>query len=293
METTDEVLRVRYEIRNNLDREVWVCESISDRADAEVFLGEDNQTLQIRRCLDVPTSAAFYSPVSGTYVRLRSAESRSESVSLPIPVYFNTVFAKPALRKEAVSACRLSLEIGYYSEDLPAMIREVLEKMENVRDPRADKRLAAIKTYFGGIVPFNKENERVRVRDERIVVPYSFQALKGEQSLRVVIDGQKIPYVGQQVSYAGHSAPDMSRCRRIEIEFRPSMLPFFFPYVSEQRLLSDAERQYLRSLRQTVVEEVVGLKALVADVADTNNGTGTTVLEESLAEVACYRDDGV
>jgi hypothetical protein len=283
-------LLLRYEIRNNSAEDIWVCTTIDNEyGDAEVYAQEDNQVLLVRRRLDVPTHAFFYGPPDGRYVRLHPRQSRTESVLLPIPVHCHTLFADTAPTAGVVFATKIMLEIGYYAGDLPRMIRETLEGAEKTATKGTPKS-ADVRSYLGSVSAFfNLRNRGLRARDEVIVVPYSFQTFPGEKVVRSVVTDQRTPYTGQEES-GPLTPPDLGACTRVEARFQPSMLEFFFPYASEQSLFSAAEREHLRSLKELIIENPQDIKALASDIGQEHIARGTTTWNESMAQVACYRD---
>jgi hypothetical protein len=252
-DVTETSLLLRYEIRNSSPTDIWVCTTIDDEfEDAEVY-AESNQALLVRRRLDVPSSALFYGPPNGRYVRVRPGQSRAESVFLPIPVRCHTLFVDAAPTAGVQFAAKIILEIGYYIGDLPRMIRETLARAEETATPGTPKSPDG-GSYFGSVSSFfNRTNRGLRARDELIVVPYSFQAFGGERVARGVVADQRIPYTGQD-GYGLPAVPDLGGCTRVEVRFQPSMLDFFFPYASEQSLFDAAEREHLDSLKELAIE---------------------------------------
>jgi hypothetical protein len=290
LEVTDKSLTLRYEIENGSEQDIWICEDINwNRATHfEVYLDEYNQTLMIRRRLDVPLIPHVNQPFS-RYVRLPTNESRTESVLIPLPVHRKGLFSGNGLIQDTVHAVSLLLEIGYYTGDLPGMIRGVLEKAERNTDKNKDIDLADVRS-MGGPLDFNHHNESLSQRDEQVIVAYTWQALKGERVLSTRINGQRIPYIGKR-RYPGFTPPDLSHCTRVEIRYQPSMFEYFFPYDGQQRLLSLEEKRYLQSEKLIVVDDPEDLKALASEVSNQINSIGGIVCERSNAKVVCYRDD--
>jgi hypothetical protein len=71
-----------------------------------------------------------------------------------------------------------------------------------------------------------------------------------------------------KVSEPAGPPPDLSRCTRAEIRYRPSILEYVFPNVSErENLLSPAELQYLQSLKTIVSTDREQIKALARKIA--------------------------
>ena len=209
----DTTLELRYKIKNNADHDVWICDDVDAyfaSLDFEVYLSEDEQSLLIRRRLDVPT--IVYWPIwpYGRYVLLRSGQERTESLSLDVPVHPRRLFASG----EAASdhARRLVLEIGFYNEDLPGMIREILEMAEKLNCARlepSEYRTAFFMRYFKGIWIAHQvfgglsgfEEYTYKEGSEEITIPYTQQNLNGEQVLRIEVNGVHIPYEEVPAAY--------------------------------------------------------------------------------------------
>ena len=290
LDISDKTLKMIYEIRNDSKQDIWICEDINrNRATHfEVYLDEDAQTLTIRRRFEVPLIPYVNQPF-GCYVRLPTNESRTESVLIPLPVHRRTLFSGSGLIQDTVYAVSLLLEIGYFTGDLPEMIRGVLEKAERNTDKKKDIDLADVRS-MGSPLHFNRYNESLSQRDEQVIVAYTWQALKGERILSTRIDGQRIPYIGKR-RYPGFTPPDLSHCTRVEIRYQPSMLEYFFPYDGQQRLLSLEEKKYLQSEKLIVEDDPEDIKALASEVSNQINSIGGIVCERSNAKVVCYRDD--
>lgn len=292
LKVSDKALELRYKIRNKSKHDIWVCEDVdaNDEWDFEAYLAQDNQTLAIRRRLDVWANLESYRQRAGMYVRLRAGEDRSGSLSLTVPVHPRNVYEAGRRAKGLEYATRLAIEIGYYTGDLPEMIRGILEKTEKTSDTSLDKNLVWIKRWLGDIQYFFNEINKDLNLTEKILIPYNWQALKGEHILRITVDGLLIPY---EEEWPKPSPPDLSRCTRVEIQYQPSMLEYFFPYAGQKSLLSPAEKEYLQSLKAVVVKDQKHLKTLAREVsslsfAGTKRGTVTA---PRMAHIACYRDD--
>lgn len=170
LDVNDQTLELRWKIKNTSDQDVWVCNGVGwIGADDEFQFGyeaylEDNDTLLIRRRLDVPTFVVYYIWPEGRYVRLRAGQERSESLSLKLPVRHNRLFTA-ALEKPGVIHCRrLVIEIGYHTKDLAQIILDS-------------------KNY----------TEYPNVYSEAIINPLG-SLYKGESVLRITVDGVHIPY---------------------------------------------------------------------------------------------------
>ena len=210
-DVNDTTLELGYKIKNNTDHDVWICDDAAfylTSLDFEVYLSEDEQTLLIRRRYDVPANnVEWFQWPHGHYVLLHSGQERTESLSLDMPVHPLRVFENG--RATADHAKRLVLEIGFYNEDLPGMIREILEMAEKLNCESlelSEYRTAFLLHYFKGLLIAdqfgglsNFEEYTYQEGNEEIVIPYTRQYLSGEQVLRIEVDGVHIPYEDEYV----------------------------------------------------------------------------------------------
>ena len=292
LNVTDKILDVNYQIRNGSNQDVWLCEFISRFMVCERYMDKDSQSLMLRRRLRVPMNTAPGEQPIGRYLRLRSGESRTESLSLSLPVSRSSQFASLQILPDIVYATRLIIEIGYYAEDLPEMIFNILEQAENndtmpyVCPTQWDGR--TVRDWLMGSLTFNEINERLRDRNEEVVIPWINQTLEGEQTLRIIVNDLNIPY-RQKLQSPEYDPPDLTTCTKVEIHYQPSMLEYFFPYAAQQSLLSPAEMQYLRSLENIEVSEKQYLKIFANEVSR-GFADGFAVTEGRSARVVCYRN---
>jgi hypothetical protein len=177
LDVNDQTLELRWKIKNDSDQDVWVCNGVGwIGADDNFLFGyeaylENNNTLVIRRRLDVQTFVDFYIWPEGRYIRLRAGQERSESLSLKLPVRHRRLFTA-ALEKPGVINCRcLVIEIGYHTKDLAQII---LDSKNSPEDPNVYTK--AIITPLGSLY-------------------------KGESVLRITVDGVHIPYEEMWVGY--------------------------------------------------------------------------------------------
>jgi len=199
-------IELSWKIKNPTDHDVWICDvvSVMTAMDFEVYLCEDGQSLMLRRRHDVPTITYFPSLPYARYVLLRSGQERNESVSLSVPVGPNHLFAEGLLISG--HARRLVLEIGFYNEDLPGLIRDILEMAEKlncadieVNDGTRDFFAHYFKGIWiaeilGGLSRF--EDYTYEEGSEEIEIPYFRYSRQNfnEQVLRIEVDGVNIPY---------------------------------------------------------------------------------------------------
>jgi hypothetical protein len=202
---TGSSLELTYTIRNGLDRDVWIC-SEAGAIPYEMYLTQDKQTLLIRKRLDVPSSMIWRtSPHPGTYVRLKTGAIRPESLVIDLPAKQQSTYASIGGEVVTQRASRLVLEIGYYDEDLPALIRGICAVADQLSGKGWELGYGlgtdALKTYFRGLIVRGNFVGSDVLKDEPytkdyLSVQYSGQALTGEKVLRLETKGVSIPYKG-------------------------------------------------------------------------------------------------
>lgn len=196
----DTTLELHYKIKNNTDHDVWICNSVGS-AGIEAFLAEDAKTLLMRRRLNVPTSNIWRRSPAGRYILLRTGENWSESLSYDLPVNPRFLFSSQGETQVTQNARGLTLEIGFYDEDLPALIRSILKEADKFSGTSFDADFAIKKEYFrglwvrGSLGSFNIDNKDP-YSEGKVVIPYNDQALTGEKVLQIKVDGVSIPYEG-------------------------------------------------------------------------------------------------
>jgi hypothetical protein len=286
----NESFELRYEIRNRSDKDIWICKEvdIDNSHQFEAYLSEDRQTLVIRRRLDVPIVGIFREQPRGQYMRLRAGQSQTETLLLSLPVRHIPVFSSRDHTNYAVYVKRLTLEIGYYRGDLPAMVLHLLEGADEAIKEGRNSNLDSLRKYLGSVSYFNAVNEDLNFesRDEHVVIPWSDQALEGERLLQLGLDGLHIPYSGEVQS---STIPESDLCTKLEIQYQPSMLGYFFPYVGQMNLLSPTENHELTSVKSVVVDDSRSIGAFIQDVSKATLNGGI-IRGKSAAHVVCYHD---
>ena len=200
VKVTGKSLDLRYQLRNDSKRDIWVCEDVTMNSDAdfEVFLPERAQTLVIRRRTDVTAEVYWGHFPIASYARLRAGQTRTESLSLSVPVHARHVFTGGRSTSSLAYARNLTLEIGYYSDDLPRVVREVVGKADKSSD--ADPEEFVISGQTGDeLDPFcvrllKAHNKDLNDQNERLIIPYSFRGLKGERFSRITVEGLHVPF---------------------------------------------------------------------------------------------------
>jgi len=208
LDVDDSVFTLNYNISNSSDREAWVC-SESGRIPFEVFLSSDRRTLMIRKRLDVPTDTIWRAPpLPGKYVRLVPGASLAESVQVVLPVSSTFLYTIADTTEVARTVTRIALEVGYYHEDLPALIRSIFAVVDASGLTSQNVPVNILNTYFRGfrvrseLAGFEKINPDPYGRGY-VYIRYSYQALTDEKILRVDVNDVSIPYVGSTIAPEG------------------------------------------------------------------------------------------
>ena len=203
LDVNDTNLKVDYKIVNNTDHGIWLCDGLHPGDMTEIFLDPDAETLVLRRRFDLPmiyrvdTSKFF----QGSYIRLRSGHEKVDSISLDVPVEPERFFGQSIGNAE--NAIRLALEIGFYDEDLPGMILQIVDVAETINCDLGVSSLGIheiSERFFGGctVAKVFKYNEFFRESvisgGDEVRIPYMDQVLHGEQVLRLVVNDVSIPY---------------------------------------------------------------------------------------------------
>jgi hypothetical protein len=178
------------------------------------------------------------------------------------------------------------MEIGYYSGNLAEMILTSLMKAQDLGTEQIDPNLVRLAKYVG-FHGFTFYGESTRSRREQLVIPYYWQGLGGEHVLQIKVDDVSVPCSDD----AGWEEPSLAkfRCTRMEIQFQPSMLDYFFPYADEQSLLTSKETDYLRSHNKVALNDTELLPAIRGQIRE--GSPSSIVVEGTAAQVECYLSD--
>jgi hypothetical protein len=191
-----ETLEVRYQIRNNSGHDIWVCDdtNVTGLWHIETYLLPEEQTLVIRRRLGVPANIFWSGGVpDGRYVRLRHGQVREESLSFALPVRSRRVYAHTQEASGSLTyANRLLVDIGYYDEDLPRLIRRILDEAEGGASPWFFIPTLGREFHVETLYRLNRYNKDLNDPDEPVIIPY--RALKRELSIRLAADDLRIPF---------------------------------------------------------------------------------------------------
>jgi urease beta subunit len=200
LDVNDSTLALSYNIRNETDREAWVCSKVG-RISFEVFLATDRQTLLIRKRLDVPSNRVWRIEPVGKYVRIAPGGSLAESLQIPVPVSPSVLYTTASTPESAQPVRRMALEIGYYDEDLPALVHSIFAVADKSGLTTRDIPSSILDTYFrgvrvrGALWSFDQVNPDPYGQGF-VYIDYSWQALTGEKVLRVDVNDVSIAYEG-------------------------------------------------------------------------------------------------
>jgi hypothetical protein len=281
-----EVFEWRYQIRNESEQDIWICASMGVHC-CEAHLAEDDQTLRIRRRFDLRPDVLLGSNPSAIYVRLRGGQTRTELMSLQLPIQPKYVFAMHRPQRDVLEyAQRAVLEISYYCGDLPGMVFAMLHDTKTKR--RTGRPLDTERepsAWFGQTSDFLRFNEGRGSKSEWIWIPYNHATLGGEQVMRLTAEGLHVSYLEQQRRV---ERPGLAGYR-IEMKFKMSPVDFFFPYATEQGLLNLDDRQYLQSLKSATIKDRDTLRCLAHEIAESFQDA--FVWEHGAVELTGWRDD--
>ncbi len=205
-DVNDTNLKLAFRIKNTSETETWVCSDINTYmpGDYDQFFVEETRTFVIRRRQDVPLAFRYPFHPTARYIRLSPGDKVSESLVVDLPVHNRVILSGGPTKKTGTDrATHLTLEIGYYAGDLPDTIRSILEEAEKYTGTITLENLPLLEEYFPGVV-LNSElggasgffgflNKDYMDTGE-LFINYPWRTLKGEQVLRLTIDGVDIPY---------------------------------------------------------------------------------------------------
>ncbi|OHB63111.1 MAG: hypothetical protein A2Y76_04940 [Planctomycetes bacterium RBG_13_60_9] len=298
LEVNDTRFELSYEVKNTSEHEVWVCDDVAFEhpCDAEICFTGDHELVTIRRRLDVPARVIWSQTPRGKYVRLGVGETRRESWSVEVPLQGHSIF-EPG-RSDRVPnrfyVSRLAVEIGYYDGNLPAMILGMIEEAQKASG-RSRAGMPAVLQTFGDTLSFDYSRERLRNKEEEIVIVYTHQKLTGERMARTVLNGLRIPCEKRQDltkeqrerRYEPGLGPDVKACVRLEIRFTPSALEYLFPWAIERSVFSQEELQYLRSNHSFLVHDRNVLRLFASQILHGSPFNGI-VRDNKMIHFACY-----
>jgi hypothetical protein len=119
-----------------------------------------------------------------------------------MPVTQQSIYASEAVEVPQ-TVRRLAVEIGYYDEDLPALVRSIFDVADKFTgeswkvDPSMERMYFRGFTVRRALAAYDVINKDP-YGEGRVRIDYSHQALTGEKVLRMEIDGVAIPCGGTQ-----------------------------------------------------------------------------------------------
>jgi hypothetical protein len=305
LDINDEALNLVYEIRNESKDDVWILagwdryrNKFGMSMSAGESISEDGRTLTINPRFNVPqtalTSVLGNEPMHARFVRLYPGERQTESYIARIPAYLSP-YTEHAKRREQIEqgleyATSLAIQLSYFYGNLPERILKTLKPPENIL-PKVSQ------PYPVSPDIFCSWNERLTSRDEELSIPKRFNGIKGESEhiLRTVVENLNIPYMEKIYHPSRLDPPDLTTCVKVELRYKPSMLEYFFPYASQQDLLSTNEMEYLRSDKTIVLKDKQKINAFANDILRTKTSTisigGIGVRYRSYVDVVCHYTD--
>ncbi|MHC4117194.1 MAG: hypothetical protein ACYSWO_06770 [Planctomycetota bacterium] len=296
LDIDDEALDLVYEIRNDSEDDAWILVGWCKRSDSTFGMGasariaEDGHTLTIRGRFKGKTPGMGIPPSYGRFVRLRPGDSQTESIFMRLPAYPAPQSGRAGQQEQVIKyATCLAVELGYYRGNVPERMLGRLRPPDNVFP--VDPHNPAVSP-----VGFNWRHEYVNSRDDEFLTIEDFREFEGEeeQVIRTVIENLNIPYEQKRDYTRKIKSPGLHSYEKIEIQYKPSILEFFFPYKSQQSLLSPDEMEYLQSDKTIVLNNKQDIHTVAHFIphtrADTTVLVGLPVRYRSHGEVVCYSE---
>ena len=210
LDVNDTNLELGWKIKNNTDHDVWICDMVDVNIKLgfgfEMLLADDAETLVIRRrsCIKQDKELEMireFPFIKSLYVRLRPGQEKADAISIDLPV--RQISILKLIRANAEFAKRLVMEIGFYDEDLPGLILQIVEVNNKLNcdihasldDNGYEIRNRFFPGHFIARTYYNNIGfkESVASDDGEVRIPYMGQVLNGEQILRIEVNGLSIP----------------------------------------------------------------------------------------------------
>jgi hypothetical protein len=294
LDINDEALNLVYEIRNDSEDHAWILVGWYQLHDstfgmaARLQMAEDGHTLTISARFNRPSSGGGPAALFGRFVRLRPGDSQTESIFIRLPAYPAPQSGHVGQQEQGIKhATRLAIELGYYQDNLSEKILKTLKPHENVFPKEPNDTLVSRSFSHPRNERLNSRDDELLILDDRLEVKR-----KDEQVIRTVIENLNIPYEQKRNHTRKIKSPGLHSYEKIEIQYKPSILEFFFPYKSQQSLLSPDEMGYLQSDKTIVLNNEQDIYTVAHFIphtrADTTVSVGFPVRYRSHAEVVCY-----
>jgi len=280
LDIKDEALNLVYEIRNDTEDDAWIfagwhiLSEVTSGMNAGLQMAKDGHTLTIRALFKRSTTGMSPQPLYGRFVRLRPGDRQTEAIIIRLPACPASQPGHVGQQEQGIKhATRLAIELGYFQDNLSGKKPNDTLVSRNV---------------------FSRRNERLNSRDDEILIVDDRLEVKreDEQVIGTVIENLNIPYEQKRNYTRKIKSPGLHSYEKIEIQYKPSMLEYFFPYKSQQSLLSPDEMGYLQSDKTIVLNNAQDIYTVAHFIphtrADTTVFVGTPVRYRSHAEVVCY-----
>jgi len=298
LNVTEKAFEISYQIKNDSEQDIWLCKDLGSAFRTfEVSMADDDETLLVRRRLDVPING-FGEHAYGSYIRIPKADRLKETILIPLPIRPVRIIMPPQRNEKVVKHVKqIMIEIGFFSGDTPGMILHMLEEAErNLQKKHVDD-IGYPTDVIGWLVSsviFNGLNERVPDRNEQIVIPWTNQAIEGEQVLRATVENLHVPYI-EVSTLPEFKLESLNLCTKVEITYRPSMLEYLFPYFIQRSVLNSDEKKYLQSQEKIVVKDRTSINTLIHEIGkgDGWGCHGGYIFTDcsTMAHVYCYQGD--
>lgn len=125
---TGEELTLEYRVANTSRHDIWICTSQSILSGENSMQSRDvriaDGTLWIRRKANVEQNCLVDGTVCAGYRRLSPGQTRLHTIVLPLPVGPFSIVYSPSREFSEVVLRRIVIEVGYFDEDLRALIQQ-------------------------------------------------------------------------------------------------------------------------------------------------------------------------
>ena len=206
-DVNDTRLELGWKITNNTNHDVWICDQVdyTNSARFEELLAIDAETLVIRSRSYIKEDEGIlreFPFIRSLYIRLYPGQEKVYTYHINVPIRQGGVFTTE--RTNAEFAKRLVMEIGFYDEDLPGLILQIIDINNKLNcDINEvdfdDNDLDILERFFPGWQVARAYSHDAIFRNgvtsgrDRIQIPYMGKVLNGEKILRIEIDGLSIP----------------------------------------------------------------------------------------------------
>ncbi len=295
LDINDKALNLTYEIINLSEEEVWIYTgghshySITfGMAAGGTSVSEDGLTLTIGSSFSsTENDKDILGPVgSSRYVRLGPGENQKESIFIKLPIHPLPLSDDITRQGQAEIS---TIQLSYYQGDLPKYFFRVIERGEKIQP--IDSSVVVLPGFYSWV------NECLTSREDELLIRENLKFEKNAefQILRTVVDNVQIPYEEMSGLHCEYGIPNLTSCTKVKIQYRPSMLDYFFPFAFQKNLLSPEELKYLESENTLILENIKQIKIFANNIkeADTSYHSHGANVERyrSSIDIVCQYDD--